>query len=138
MNEKAATKEGESSTQGPNELLPDPYFPVYGMRSVHPAVEADRPAFHHVLHPSPERTIQRNRAATRQAKTHTVVWTWKDDANPLTAEQLDDLGRGAATGNGDFVRNLKLGDVVSVWAKARFAGWANHVERVNMDIYWAL
>lgn len=119
-------------------MLPDPYFPVYGMRSVYPTLEADRPAFHHGLHPSPEWTIQMNKAATSQSTTHKVVWSWKDDVDPLTAEQLGESGRGTATGNGDFVRNLKLGDIVTVWAKARFAGWANHIERVSVDIYWAL
>lgn len=133
-----ADEAGESSSLGPNEVPPDPYFPVYGMRAVYPTIEPDRPAFHHDLHPSHEWTIQKNRAAIRNSTTHKVVWSWKDDVNPLTAEQLGELGRGAATGNGDFVRNLRLGDVVTVWAKARFAGWTNHVERVKVDIYWAL
>lgn len=130
---------GPSSTpRGPNQVPPDPYFPVYGMRSLYPTLEPDQPAFHHDLHPSHEWTIQKNKAATRQSTIHKVVWSWNDDINPLTAEQLDALGRGPATGNGDFVRNLKLGDVVTVWAKTRFGGWVNNVEHVNMDIYWAL
>ncbi|KUI60836.1 hypothetical protein VP1G_08041 [Cytospora mali] len=136
--ESAANEAGESSTLLSEEVLPDPYFPVYGMRSVYPTIDPDRPAFHHDLHPSHDWTIQKNKAATRQPTTHKIVWSWRDDVNPLTAEQLEGLGRGTATGNGDFVRNLKLGDVVTVWAKARFAGWINYVERVDMDIYWAL
>lgn len=108
------------------------------MRPVYPTPEDDRAAFHHDLHPSPNWTIQMNKTATRQPSTYKVVWSWKDDINPLTPEQLNELGRGAATGNGDFVRNLKLGDVVTVWAKARFGGWTNYVHRVNVDIYWAL
>lgn len=138
VDEVPATEAGESSAHDANGVLPDPYFPVYGMRAIHPPLEADRPAFHYDLYPSPELTIQKNKVATRKPTTHTIVWSWKDDANPLTAEKLDELGRGTASGNGDFIRNLKLGDAVTVWAKARFAGWANHIERVNMDIYWAL
>ncbi|KAK7739050.1 hypothetical protein SLS53_005948 [Cytospora paraplurivora] len=138
--EAAANEAGGSSStpRGPNQVPPDPYFPVYGMRSVYPTLEADQAAFHHDLHPSNDWTIQKNKAATRQSTTHKVVWSWKDDINPLTAEQLEGLGRGPATGNGEFVRNLKLGDVVTVWAKTRFGGWVNNVEHVNMDIYWAL
>ncbi|KAM7201943.1 hypothetical protein V8F20_004651 [Naviculisporaceae sp. PSN 640] len=51
---------------------------------------------------------------------------------------LAEIGRGKATGDGEFVRNLKLGDIVTVWAKARFAGWVNYVDRVKVDVYWAI
>lgn len=127
-----------SSTLGRSNELPTPYFPVYAARSIHPALEPGQEAFHHELHPSPKLMIQRNKAATRQLTTHKVVWSWKDDIDPLSSEKLSELGRGPETGNGDFVRNLTLGDVVTVWAKARFGGWANHIESVKVDIYWAL
>ncbi|KAJ0122901.1 hypothetical protein J7T55_011362 [Diaporthe amygdali] len=129
---------GSSSPHGPQHEIPTPYFPVYAARSFQPALEPGQEAFHHDLHPSPELTIQRNKAATRQPTIHKVVWSWKDDTNPLSPEKLSELGRGPESGNGDFVRNLTLGDVVTVWAKARFAGWTNHIERVKVDIYWAL
>lgn len=51
---------------------------------------------------------------------------------------LAEIGRGKATGDGEFVRNLKLGDIVTVWAKARFPGWVNYVDRVKVDVYWAI
>ncbi|POS72620.1 hypothetical protein DHEL01_v208984 [Diaporthe helianthi] len=126
-----------SSPDGSGEI-PSPYFPVYAARSIHPALEPGQEAFHHDLHPSPTLTIQRNKTATRQVTTHTVVWSWDDDANPLSSETLSEMGRGPETGNGDFVRGLTLGDVVTVWAKARFPQWANHIESVKLDIYWAL
>lgn len=129
---------GSSSAPGPSNEIPTPYFPVYAARSIHPALEPGQDAFHHDLHPSPQLTIQSNKAATRQLTTHKVVWSWKDDVNPLSSEELSELGRGPETGDGDFVRNLTLGDVVTVWAKARFAGWANHIESVKVDIYWSL
>lgn len=70
---------------------------------------------------------------------HKVVWSYQDrDNDDPSRERLTALGRGAETGNGEFVRNLKLGDVVTVWAKARFGGWSNTVESVKVDVYWAL
>lgn len=118
--------------------LPKPYLPVYSLRPIYPTLEPDRPALHHDLHPSHHLTIQRNKTAVRDSQTHKVVWSWTDNASPLTAEQLSERGRGEQTGNGDFVRNLKLGDTVTVWAKSRFGAWANHVESVRIDVYWAL
>lgn len=119
--------------------LPVPYLPAYSLRPVQPELEAQRNAFHHPLHPRPDYTIQRNKTAQSKSTTHHVVWSWDDDtANPLTAEELHDIGRGQQTGDGSFVRGLKLGDVVTVWGKSRFGGWANHVESVKIDIYWAL
>lgn len=136
------TVEGEmgstTSYLDPSGETPTPYFPVYAARSMHPALEPGQEAFHHDLHPSPTLTIQRNKAATRQLTTHTVVWAWKDNVDPLSSEILSEMGRGPETGNGDFVRGLTLGDVVTVWAKARFAQWANHIDSVKLDIYWAL
>lgn len=120
--------------------LPNPYLPVYALRPIQPTLATDRPnTLHHTLNPNPDWTIQCNKTATRQWTTHKVVWACDDDLNnPKTAEELRIMGRGQGTGTGAFVRNLKLGDVVTVWAKARFGGWANHVQDVRMDVYWAL
>jgi hypothetical protein len=134
----AAGEAGSSSALDPSGEMPTPYLPVYAARSIEPALEPGQEAFHHDLHPSPRLTIQKNRAATRELATHQIVWSWKDTGDRLSPERLSELGRGPETGNGDFVRNLTLGDVVTVWAKARFAGWANHVDCVKLDIYWAL
>lgn len=116
------------------------YPPMKALRPIQPSLEpnADPPTFHFDLLASPQYTIQHNKTATRTPTTHTVVWSWKDNVDPPTAQHLKDIGRGEETGTGDFVRNLKLGDVVTVWAKSRFGGWANHVEAVKVDVYWAL
>ena len=53
-------------------------------------------------------------------------------------ERLALEGRGRRTGDGAFVRSLQLGDVVTVWAKARFPHWVNHVARVTVDVYFAV
>lgn len=78
----------------------------------------------------------------RTNKEHRVVWSYTDDIPHSTLTQLglslEERGRGKATGNGEFVRNLKLGDIVTVWAKARFPGWVNYVENVKVDVYWAV
>ncbi|KAG8167499.1 hypothetical protein KVR01_003188 [Diaporthe batatas] len=118
--------------------IPTPYFPVYAARSIQPELEPGQEAFHHDLLPSPALTIQKNKTATRQPTTHTIVWAWNDNIEPLSSEILSEMGRGPETGTGDFVRSLALGDVVTVWAKARFAQWVNHIDSVKLDIYWAL
>ncbi|KAF2203380.1 hypothetical protein GQ43DRAFT_390081 [Delitschia confertaspora ATCC 74209] len=86
------------------------------------------------------KTLQRNRTAVYRSSQYEIVWRWDDDINPQSAEadELEQNGRGRATGNGEFVRNLGVGDIVTVWARARFPGWANHVEKVEIDVYWAM
>jgi hypothetical protein len=71
---------------------------------------------------------------------HVIEWSWTDDIHPESpeAEKLTEEGRGKETGTGEFVRNLQLGDVITVWGKARFPGWSNHVNGVTVDIYWAV
>lgn len=137
--DEAGPSSGEKDAAHPGGVeLPEPYLPVYSLRSIRPVVEEDRPAFHHDLLPSDDLTIQVNKTATSESKTHRVVWSWNDNVRPPTSAQLKEIGRGGQTGGGDFVRDLKLGDVVTVWAKSRFGGWANHVESVRLDVYWAL
>lgn len=118
--------------------LPEPYLPVYALRPVRPAPEQDGPGLHHGLLPDQQLLIQHNKTATRASTTHTIVWSWDDRTSDVTAEQLQEAGRGHGTGDGAFVRGLELGDVVTFWAKSRFGGWVNTVESVRVDIYWAL
>jgi hypothetical protein len=56
----------------------------------------------------------------------------------LGGKALEDQGRGRNTANGQFVRDLKVGDIVTVWGKARFPGWVNMIETVQIDVYWAV
>lgn len=70
-----------------------------------------------------------------------VTWLYTDNISPDSdeAKKIDEEeGRGRGTLDGSYVRNLKLGDVITVWGKARFGGWANHVEKVKIDVYWAV
>ncbi|KAL5611475.1 hypothetical protein BROUX41_000923 [Berkeleyomyces rouxiae] len=84
--------------------------------------------------------IQKNRHANRKTTEHCIEWRWDDDIEPDTKRattELQQKGRGLTTGTGKFVRSLQAGDIITVWAKARFPGWRNEVESVAVDVYWA-
>lgn len=84
--------------------------------------------------------IQRNRMASSDFADYEVTWTCWDVIAPDSPEALEliEQGKGRRAGDGRFVRNLKLGDVVTVWGRAMHRGWINTVESVEIDIYWAL
>lgn len=90
--------------------------------------------------PREEWLIQRNPQRQKDMRVHTVQWSWTDDVGPESdgAQKLATEGRGRGTGDGSFVRSLKMGDVVTVWGKAKFGGWVNQVEKVRIDVYWAM
>ncbi|KAF9879501.1 hypothetical protein CkaCkLH20_03044 [Colletotrichum karsti] len=118
-------------------------FCTCGLQSVYPPVVASadgKLAYHHHVHPLENLKIQSNKTAHRDFLDHEVVWSWTDDIHPESPEgdHLSEIGRGRGTGTGRFVRSLKLGDVVTVWGKARFGGWCNYVESVKVEIYWAV
>ncbi|RDL41635.1 uncharacterized protein BP5553_01614 [Venustampulla echinocandica] len=106
-----------------------------------PAPNPDDPpnASDHPLLPGPM-CIQKNVTADQTAKEHRIVWSVDDNINPESpeADELENRGRGRATATGEFVRNLKLGDSVTVWQKARFHGWANFLEYLKVEVYWAV
>lgn len=95
--------------------------------------------FYHDLNPS-GRALQKNVTADRTTKEHVVVWSRDDNIDPdsIEAQELEKVGRGRETGTGDIIRTLKIGDVLTVWAKARYGQWVNHVEEVRIDVYWAV
>ncbi|KAJ6447007.1 ankyrin repeat protein [Purpureocillium lavendulum] len=96
--------------------------------------------YDHTLFPQDPFLIQKNRAASKDFVDHVVTWSYLDDAKPDSdaGKALEDKGRGRHTGDGEFVRDLRLGDVVTVWGMARFAAWVNNVEAVKIDLYWAV
>ncbi|KAK1590937.1 uncharacterized protein LY79DRAFT_196566 [Colletotrichum navitas] len=121
----------------------EPTLCTCGLQSIYPPVEQlphGELAYHHHMHPLENLKIQNNKTAHRLFLNHEVVWSWSDDIHPNSpkADQLVEMGRGRGTGTGKFVRSLKLGDVITVWGKARFGGWANHIESVKVEIYWAV
>ncbi|QSZ37091.1 hypothetical protein DSL72_009183 [Monilinia vaccinii-corymbosi] len=116
---------------------------VCGLRTISPETQnnLDNPQriFKHALNPN-QKCLQKNKTATSASQEHTIVWRFSDDIHPEDpeADQLEAEGRGRETANGEFVRSLKIGDVVTIWAKARYPGWANTVEDVSMDVYWSV
>ncbi len=84
--------------------------------------------------------LQANRTGMPEAKEHIITWAYGDCIDPSSTEgdRLEHEGRGRHTGNGNFVRNLKIGDIITIWARARFPGWKNEVEEVKVDVYWAV
>ncbi|KXX73252.1 hypothetical protein MMYC01_209905 [Madurella mycetomatis] len=131
--------EQQTEHQLPSLMLDD-------LSTVLPRVEWDQAkqehVFKHPLLPCEDTKIQCNVVANDEARTHRVVWSYDDDIEPErdveAANRLADEGRGKATGDGKFVCELKLGDVVTIWAKARFPGWKNIVEWVKLEVYFAV
>ena len=95
--------------------------------------------FEHPLLPD-EMALQKNVKCAGVLTEHVITWSYKDCVEPGSAEanELDLQGRGSATGSGEIVRSLLVGDVVTVWAQARFPGWVNILDGVKIDIYWSV
>lgn len=125
-----------------------PQFSLTKLRSIWPDVVAIPQQgtiayeYRHELMPTDNHKIQTNILGRRESTDHRVEWRWNDDIDPSgydpRVEQLVKAGRGKATGNGEFVRSLTLGDVVTVWGRSRFPAWTNTVEKVRIDVYWAV
>lgn len=95
--------------------------------------------FDHPFLPSQAR-LQSNRTATPELKEYIITWAYDDCVSPRSpgGDRLEEEGRGRETGNGNFVRNLKIGDIITIWARARFSGWRNNVVYAKIDLYWAV
>ncbi len=134
-----AGKQSPEQHQRPSLQLDD-LCTVYPEVELNP--ETGEYAFRHPLFPNEHLRVQQNLTARREPKVHRVVWSYTDNIDPArdveAAEQLKTQGRGPATGDGKFVRDLKLGDVVTLWAKARFPGWTNQLESATIDVYYAI
>lgn len=119
-------------------------LPVCALRPLYPEIEPNaekKMSYHHPLQPQDKWVIQHNKTASRTWQDHVVTWTWQDNIKPGSeaAEKMHkETGRGRDTADGSFVRDLKMGDVITIWAKARFTAWVNHVESVKIDVYWAV
>ncbi|CAM1506117.1 Fc.00g057580.m01.CDS01 [Cosmosporella sp. VM-42] len=96
--------------------------------------------YKHPLHPIQKYTVQKNKTATRAWQEYKITWRSTDHikADSDEGKELEDAGRGRETGDGNFVRDLKMGDVITLWGKARFGAWINHIERAQIDVYWAV
>lgn len=130
----------DSRGESPDTKAPE--LPVCSLRPIEPTIEPSGSTIRYVerLASSDLLTIQRNRVAWKQVEDYSITWRWDDIADPdwVEASTLDQVGRGKLSGNGEFVRNLKMGDMVTVWGMARFPQWVNHVEHVGVEVYWAV
>ncbi|KAG5952893.1 hypothetical protein E4U57_005767 [Claviceps arundinis] len=129
---KIAPKHGRSETtdgDGTNQDEPNEHD--------HPE---DMYGYVHPLNAPSEWLIQCNKTATGDWQEHTVTWSYLDDVNPNSdaGTALEDRGRGRSTGDGSLVRSLRMGDVITIWGKARFPGWVNSIEYVKVEVYWAV
>lgn len=119
-------------------------LPVCALRPLYPSIvpgPRDKHSYSHPLARQDKWTICSNQVAQRAWQDHVITWSHTDNIRPGTEAAVKlgtDEGRGEETGDGWFVRDLKMGDVVTVWAKTRFAGWANKIEKVKIDVYWAV
>ncbi|KAF5021953.1 hypothetical protein F66182_5993 [Fusarium sp. NRRL 66182] len=98
-------------------------LPVCALRPLYPSIvpqdkSNDKYKFEHPLGHDERWTIARNKTAHRAWQDHVVTWSWRDDIQPETEAAVklcSEHGRGEGTGDGWFVRDLKLGDVVTNW-----------------------
>lgn len=98
--------------------------------------------YNHELLADQDHLIQRNKLADKTWQHHHVEWSWDDKVDSTNTDSpavrdLDNAGRGIGTACGEFVRNLKYGDMITVWARARFGGWSNNIQKVEVKVYWA-
>ncbi|KAH6674732.1 hypothetical protein B0J14DRAFT_561764 [Halenospora varia] len=125
-------------------------FPIAcSVRTIIPEVDtapqddsADAPSSPFKFHLLPgDHVLQKNQTATRAEKEHIITWSATDNIDGESAEGTlleRTEGRGKASMDGEYVRNLKVGDVITVWAKSRFGGWSNHVYDIKVEVYWAV
>jgi hypothetical protein len=132
--EQIHLESGDSSSKAAMSIYCD-------IHTIQPRVKEERGSyiFDRPSEPTGNR-LQSNRTGTREVKEHVITWAHDDCIDPLSSEgdQLEQDGRGRHTGNGNFVRNLRVGDIITIWARARFPGWTNEVKAVKIDVYWAV
>ncbi|KAG2349771.1 hypothetical protein BDR05DRAFT_252928 [Suillus weaverae] len=89
--------------------------------------------------PSPS-TLQKNIVAEGQTTHHIVTWTDLDDVKEGSPEALaaENRGQGWKSYDGSFVRDLQVGDCITLWMRARFPGWENVAVKAKITTFWAV
>jgi len=71
---------------------------------------------------------------------HDITWHWRDPPSKEIWDTDDhhaaEEGRNPA--GGDFVRALEIGDCIVLYAKAMYPGWANTIQKAEVEVYWAV
>ncbi|KAJ2985115.1 hypothetical protein NUW58_g5708 [Xylaria curta] len=105
--EKLGSESSSSPAEGPT---------TGAIRPVWPPLKENSYEYHHSLHPVPDHMIQSNRVAEHDWQPHHIEWLWSDNIDPKSsaAQDLRTNGRGSGTGDGSFLKSLKIGDMVTV------------------------
>lgn len=132
----------DGNSDGEMSALKEQPFNVEDLRSIIPAIEqgGNTRQYKHSLPPNEKYKIQCNKTATSEFTDHKIAWSWTDmvKENSPEAQRLAEKGRGKLSASGEFVRSLRLGDVVTVWGMARFPNWQNRVEEAKVSVYFAV
>jgi hypothetical protein len=87
--------------------------------------------------------LSRNCRADITPQRHNTTWDFLEE-DELSVSALLQIykGKGKGTagvdGPGQIIRDLKAGDTISVWARARYPGWVNYVNKVTITVSWAI
>ncbi|KAJ7610740.1 hypothetical protein DFH06DRAFT_1016401, partial [Mycena polygramma] len=73
--------------------------------------------------------LQRNFCASSESRAHVITW----NSGAVASESITGAGHGEG-----FVERLRSGDQIGVIARARFPGWSNVVERVEVSLSYSL
>jgi hypothetical protein len=86
--------------------------------------------------------LARNLRGNLTLQHHRVVWHYLDDIGAQSdVDPVTGLNSGGGTSvmlNGSFVRELKIGDTIAVWAKARHPRWVNYIHNASVTVSWAI
>jgi hypothetical protein len=85
-------------------------------------------------------TLQKNIVAEEQTTHHTITWTDLDDVKEGSPEAIaaQNRGQGWKSYDGSFVRDLQVGDCITLWMRARFPGWSNNAVKAKITVFWAV
>lgn len=77
--------------------------------------------------------VQRNRVAHPTFAHYHVEWRAPADPDADVAERARERGCGSGAG---FLETLRPGDVVALWMRAQYPGWANHVNDASVKVLY--
>ncbi|KAG2158225.1 uncharacterized protein EDB93DRAFT_1246076 [Suillus bovinus] len=88
----------------------------------------------------PPSTLQKNIVAERQTTHHVITWTDLDDVKEGSPEAIaaGNRGQGWKSYDGSFIRDLQVGDCITLWMRARFPGWKNEAMKAKITVFWAV
>ncbi|KAJ8595449.1 hypothetical protein M405DRAFT_714367, partial [Rhizopogon salebrosus TDB-379] len=110
-----------------------------GIEKLHTPIFANNTGYHYTVASSGHYASE-NVVAKEGVTEHTIVWYFLDSFDNQSAEAAEatKLGWGPATLDGKFVRSMQVGGCITLWARARFPGWENRVQKTKITVYWAV